>query len=110
MTTPYPTADEHRLRANELLAQVYRDDYAPSHPYRVDMLHRATVHALMGAGPAPRPEVIYVNFHDVDEAQIAQLVQAVAEDVSTTPTPSSNAPQTPRKRAAKKTASKETAK
>jgi hypothetical protein len=124
MTTAYPTPDEHRLKANELLAQVYSDAYAPMHPYRTDALARATVHALLAQGPAQVHYALDISASASDAAMRAAVLDIISgtsvpslpdpahPSVSTPATSRTPSQQTtPRKRAAKKTtASKEPSK
>lgn len=98
------TPAEHRATAEDMLATA--ETYPTNVLARADLISRATVHALLALEHPPRPEVIYVNLHDVSADQIADLVRA-AGALTDAPPPKP----TPRKRAAKKTtASKETSK
>lgn len=122
---------DHRATAEALMAKVYSDGFAPMHPFRVDMIARATVHALLAVEPAERPQVIYVNLpRDIDAAQLADLVAAAGGAVQPLPEHAGSDPvadlsvgdvadgverlvavTAPRKRAAKKTTTtKETSK
>lgn len=118
MTAVYPTPDDHRTRAEELLSAAERGDLAPMNPTRVDMLSRATVHALLSLGAPAVNHYITVNspggaggassFGPAIDNDVA--VAAVVDAVSTPEPSRTPPPQTPRKRAAKKTTSKETTK